>query len=459
MNGITRANVRDGGVVIDTNGYDVTIAQNLLHSDIVGDNATDGGLTKNGAGMLTVTGENTFTGDVTVNAGTLYAATGNGPNDQAFSYVSGITVNEDATLSSGPNGLFGWDGSQEKAIVVNGGTLLADAGADIRVGTVTLNGGTLATLGASEEFGSWRFDDATDKLLVTNDATASAVNVKFQNGAAIDVVAGRKLTFTGTVTDTNFAGPSSLVQSGGGGDVVLAAANTYSGSTTVDAGRLVVNGAINNTSGVTVAGGARLGGRGSVGKAGTSVVIHGILQMGDNSAGTVVAGTLAVIGNISVSSTGIMEFDLFANHGGATNVAGVDNDLLALNGSFLLEDGGAVVLNNLGTAAGNWTAGDRWKLIDWSGISGSDIGSFTFTSDMDAALAALNLKWDTSHLFDTDYVNNALAGTVTLAMVPEPSRAMLVFVSSLFLVVGRRRKKSTGRKLATQSAPRPSCLV
>ncbi|MEZ0388910.1 MAG: autotransporter-associated beta strand repeat-containing protein, partial [Verrucomicrobium sp.] len=191
MNGLTRANVRDGGVVIDTNGFDVAIAQNLLHSNLIGDNETDGGLTKNGAGMLTVTGENTFTGAVTVNAGTLYAATGNGPSDQAFSYVSGITVNSGATLRSGSNGLFGWDGTQEKAIVVNGGTLLADAGADIRVGTVTLNGGSLATLGASEGFGSWRFDDATDRLIVTNDATANAVNVRFQNGAAIDVTAGK----------------------------------------------------------------------------------------------------------------------------------------------------------------------------------------------------------------------------------------------------------------------------
>lgn len=440
MNGLTRANVRDGGAVIDTNGFDVTIAQNLLHSNLVGDNAIDGGLTKNGNGTLTVTGENTFTGAVTVNAGTLYAATGNGASDQAFSYVSGITVNSGATLRSGSNALFGWDGTQEKAIVVNGGTLLADAGADIRVGSVTLNGGTLATLGASEGFGSWRFDDATDRLVVTNDATASAVNVKFQNGAAIDVSAGKKLNFTGTITDTTFAGASELVQSGGSGDVVLAAANTYSGSTTVNAGRLVVNGSISNTSAVTVAAGARLGGRGSVGKAGSAVVIHGMLQMGDNSAASVVAGTLAVTGNTTISSTGILAFDLFANHGGATNVAGVDNDLLTLNGSFLLENGGTVVLSNLGVAAGDWAVGDRWKLIDWSGVGSSGIGTYTFTSDMDAALAALNLKWDTTHLFDTDYVNNALAGTVSLALVPEPSRALLLFVSAVALAAGRRRK-------------------
>ena len=69
--GITTANVRNGGAVIDTDGFDVTVAQPLVHSTISGDNATDGGLTKNGAGMLTLTGNNTYTGTTLVNDGAL----------------------------------------------------------------------------------------------------------------------------------------------------------------------------------------------------------------------------------------------------------------------------------------------------------------------------------------------------------------------------------------------------
>jgi hypothetical protein len=63
MNGLNRANVRNGGSIIDPNGENITISQDLLHSDVSGDNATDGGLTIVGAGgTLTLTGANTYTG-------------------------------------------------------------------------------------------------------------------------------------------------------------------------------------------------------------------------------------------------------------------------------------------------------------------------------------------------------------------------------------------------------------
>ena len=59
FNGIDTANVRNGGAKIDTNGQAVTIGQILAHSSIGGDDATDGGLTKEGSGSLTLTGANT----------------------------------------------------------------------------------------------------------------------------------------------------------------------------------------------------------------------------------------------------------------------------------------------------------------------------------------------------------------------------------------------------------------
>jgi autotransporter-associated beta strand protein len=71
MGGLTRANVRNGGAVFDSNGQNITVSQSLLHSDIPGDNAIDGGLTLGGNGRLTLSGSNSYTGPTAVNTGTL----------------------------------------------------------------------------------------------------------------------------------------------------------------------------------------------------------------------------------------------------------------------------------------------------------------------------------------------------------------------------------------------------
>ncbi|MGI9177653.1 MAG: autotransporter-associated beta strand repeat-containing protein, partial [Pirellulales bacterium] len=63
------ANVQVGGATIDSNGFDITIPQPLLTGSAAG-----GGLTKAGLGALTLGGVNTFTGNTTVNAGSLVLA-------------------------------------------------------------------------------------------------------------------------------------------------------------------------------------------------------------------------------------------------------------------------------------------------------------------------------------------------------------------------------------------------
>ena len=119
----TTANVRNGGAKLDSNGLNVTIGQALNHSAIGGDNATDGGLTKSGAGSLTLTAVNTYNGATVVNQGTLalgatasLASTSlNVANGATFStaaqasyslasLASGITMNLDASTGGFVNG-------------------------------------------------------------------------------------------------------------------------------------------------------------------------------------------------------------------------------------------------------------------------------------------------------------------------------------------------------------------
>ncbi len=114
---LATANVRNGGVKVDTNGFNVTIAQPLVHSLINGDAAADGGLIKGGAGTLTLTGVSTYTGATTINAGTLAVGSGG-----SLTNGSPVRVNAGASLAfsgtgsiktgNGRNPHSGWRGCQ-----------------------------------------------------------------------------------------------------------------------------------------------------------------------------------------------------------------------------------------------------------------------------------------------------------------------------------------------------------
>ncbi len=97
--GSARANVRDGGARIDTNGFAVTLPQALLHSNVGGDNATDGGLVKSGAGTLTLSGANTYTGGTTIGAGTLVLGAGGSLASPRYAIAEGATLDASAFAS------------------------------------------------------------------------------------------------------------------------------------------------------------------------------------------------------------------------------------------------------------------------------------------------------------------------------------------------------------------------
>lgn len=97
----TTVNVGDGGAIIDTNGFTLTISEALVASG-------SGGLTKQGSGTLTLTGSSNYTGDTAVNAGSLII-NGN------VSTSTLTTVKNSATL--------GGAGTVGPLLVENGGTL------------------------------------------------------------------------------------------------------------------------------------------------------------------------------------------------------------------------------------------------------------------------------------------------------------------------------------------------
>jgi len=127
--------VKAGGATIDTNAFDVTIDNALQQFE-----DTTGSLTKTGAGTLTLTASNSYTGATTVSAGTLII-------DGNISTSSLTTVNENATI--------GGSGTVGAVTVLSGGFInpgnssgkLNVAGNYIQAGlyTAEINGLTAGT--------------------------------------------------------------------------------------------------------------------------------------------------------------------------------------------------------------------------------------------------------------------------------------------------------------------------
>ena len=286
--------MRNGGAKIDTNGFNITMSQALLHSDILGDSATDGGLTKNGSGTLTLSNANTYTGGTNVNAGTLSLghATDTLADGGAVNVGGGtlaIGANSDTvgavTLTSGA--ITGSTGTLTgSSYDVRSGSVSANLGGSgialtkstsgtvILSGTNTYTGGTTIN-GGTLQFGKLVSMPASGAVAVNTSSTL-AVNLggtgewttgTSGNGTVGGLLAGLggqsggTVTWTGAVNlglDTTNAAGGTQTYSGnianvgtslgltklGAGTLVLDAANTYSGGTTVSAGRIEAN---NNT--------------------------------------------------------------------------------------------------------------------------------------------------------------------------------------------------------------------
>lgn len=140
MQGLTAANVRSGGVVVDDGGFNITIAQPLLHSTIAGDPATDGGLTKLDTGVLTLSGVNIYNGNTTITAGTLALGSAGSINNSAnIAVASGASLDVSAVAGGftlGTTQTVSGSGTVNGTVANNG---IISPGTPGAIGTLTLN--------------------------------------------------------------------------------------------------------------------------------------------------------------------------------------------------------------------------------------------------------------------------------------------------------------------------------
>ena len=275
-----------------------------------------GGLIKQGSGTLTLSGINTYVGATTINSGTLALVL-----DGTISASSGVNlavagarfdISDSGAIPiiqdlSGVTGTFvvlgvntltaGTANSTSFAGVIEGsggftkqGTgTLTFSGVNTYTGVTTVSEGTLALSGNGSIAASSGLD--LSGAGATFDISASGGNQTIQDlsgvGSALVVLGGNSLT-VGSSNSTTFDGTidgSGGLTKQGSGTLTLGGANTYTGTTTINAGTLALTniGAIQDSAKVTVAVGAFFDLSGVTGYARVQTVDGGgTVQLGDS---------------------------------------------------------------------------------------------------------------------------------------------------------------------------------
>jgi autotransporter-associated beta strand protein/T5SS/PEP-CTERM-associated repeat protein len=175
------ANVASGGLVIDSDGFTVATSQPLSGA---------GGLEKRGAGSLTLSGDNAYTGPTTVSAGTLEVAQANAVAASAVTVASGASL----AVASGTT-------MKSPAVTLDGGQLVADAlavDAAAGIASLTINAGGVAE-SAALTVGPGGLVSLPEATRLSNGLASLAVD-ETTGGGLVDLGAGQLSIAAGGIT-------------------------------------------------------------------------------------------------------------------------------------------------------------------------------------------------------------------------------------------------------------------
>ncbi len=258
-------------------------------------------------------------------------------------------------------------------------------------------------------------------ILGSNNASGSnyaqPLTVTADSGGTV-TFSGNLLAPTTLTTGTNDATTNDTLTKVGAGLVILSGTgNDYTGTTTVQAGNLQVNGALTGTGAVTVDSGATLSGVGSIAGA-VTVNTGGILSPGD------APGTFTLSGGLTLANSGVLDFTL-----GSPNVAGGTggNDLVSTAALTL----GTGLTVHITQGAGYGTG--LYHMIDYSGALTNNSNNFTGWT-----VTGLAAGQTAAFSLGADGTSSAVNLTISSSSIPEPTTLGLLALGSLGILAGRR---------------------
>jgi len=428
-----------GTNTIDTNGNATTLSGVLSGTAVT--------LNKIGAGTLTLSGTNTYSGTTNLNAGTLAAGNNAALGTSTLNMVTGTTLQSalsglslsnniglSGTNTIDTNGnattLSGVLSGTAVTLNKNGTNALTLSGNNAYSGITNLNAGTLAAA-SNTALGSSTLNMGAGTSLQSARANLSLSNNIGLNGTNTIDTNGNATTLSGVIS-----GSSITLNKIGTGTLTLSGSNTYSGTTDLSAGTLAVasntalgtsrlNMAAGTTlqsavSGLSLSNDIGLSGTNTIDTNGNSITLSGVIS--GNTAATldkVGSGTMTLTGNNTFSGTTTISSGTLqiGNNSGTTGSLGggdiVDNAALVFSRANTLTVANAISGTGSVTQAGNGTAilsGDN----TYSGTTTISTGTLQIgnggtsgTLGTGAVVATSILSFNRS---DTLTVDNAISG-------------------------------------------------
>jgi autotransporter-associated beta strand protein/autotransporter passenger strand-loop-strand repeat protein len=423
-----------GLITFDTKSYNFNVASGVMQTNSTALAGASAALNKTSAGTLVLAGSNSYAGVTTVDQGRIVLA-----HDNGLGATSGGTVvasGAQLRLNATNNGLI----VGNEALTLSGDGLTGSVGGALRNAAGTNSWQGKITLAADATIGT---------------AANTSLTLDVASGNGIEA-SNRNLTFDGAGTtranDAIALGTGGLTKIGTG-HAILAANNSYSGATAVNAGILeVASGGSISSSSTTVNSGGTLDVRGT---AGNVTINNGGTLKGD---GTISALSIASGGTLAPgNSTGVLNTGSTTFLGGGNYDWEIDNfngsvgsswDFLNITGDLTISanSGSQFIIDVISLLSANDTTGLASNFNDGSNYtfaiataSGTINGyaANAFSVNTSAFQNSFTGTWGTSLSNDGKSLN--LTYTAATA-IPEPSSASMLVLGLAAAFAKRRRK-------------------